>query len=146
MTSKLLLRNRCLSVHTGGGGYPSPRFFPRSLAPGPGVGGYPSPGWGEVPGVPPDRTGLGYPPARSGWGSPDRTRLGYPPSQVRMDYPSQDRTGVLPSQVRMGYPPTRTEQQSQHLLHYGRYASCIHAGGLSYSFFFFVFFGQHLQV
>ena len=43
-------------------GFPSPRFFPRSLVPGP-FQGYPvSPGWG-VPQdrVPPARTLLGYP-------------------------------------------------------------------------------------
>ena len=52
----------CLSVHSRG--YPSPRFFPRSLVPSPFPLGYPSPGWGDwVPhwpgqdGVPPFHPG-----------------------------------------------------------------------------------------
>ena len=71
-------------------------------------------------------TGLGYLLPRSGqdwgtpaphpgqdWGTPSpRTGLGYPP-QPGLEYPS------------------KTEQQSKHLLRGGRYASCIHAGGLS---------------
>ena len=77
-----------------GRGYPSPRFFHRSLVPGPFRGypspgqgwGYPSPSWGYPRiGVPPARTGLGYPLATTG--------LGYPHGQ--------DRTGVplpLPGQ------------------------------------------------
>ena len=130
--------------HLGGGGYPSPRFFPRSFP-----GGYPSPGWGgggtpvlvgeyhipgqksmEYPqpgqeGVPPGqvRMGtpqlvLGYPLARSGWG--------YPPGQVRMGYP-------LASSGWVTLPPSGTEQQSEYLLHSGWYASCGQAGGLSCS-------------
>ena len=94
-------QNRCCQPHpkdgegnvfslttTGrGGGYPSPRFFPRSLVPGP--------------------FGMGYPLARSGWGNP---------------------------------PPPRTEQQSEHLLRGGRYASWVHAGRLSCFVADYVFF------
>ena len=74
--------HRCLSVHTWG--YPSPRFFPRSLFLGPFWGKYHSPGQG-IPqsswGVLQDR------------GTPTRTGLGYHPSQDRCT-PGQDRTGV----------------------------------------------------
>ena len=35
-------------------------------------------------------------------------------------------TGVTPPP-----PPKKTEKQSEYLLHGGRYASCVHAGGLS---------------
>ena len=38
----------------------------------------------------------------------------------------------------LGYPLThQTEQHSEHLLRGGRYASCVHAGGLSCSSFYF---------
>ena len=44
-------------------------------------------------------------------------------------YPSPSRGIPWPG---LGYPPPpKTEQQSEHLLHGGRYASCVHAGGLS---------------
>ena len=111
-----------------GGGGDSPRFFLRSLVPGPGPfqgvpqswltggRGYPSPGqdYPSMYGVPPHprpvRPGWGNSPARPGWGTPGQVRLGYPPP-----------------------PPTpRTVQQSEHLLHGGRYAPCFHAGELSY--------------
>ena len=43
--------------------------------------------------------------------------------------------GVPPSQVRMGGVPcrggTQLGQQKEYSLHGGRYASCVHAGGLS---------------
>ena len=45
-------------------------------------------------------------------------RVGTP--WVRVGTPSQG-----------GYPPARTDQHSEHLLRGRRYASCIHAGGLS---------------
>ena len=95
-----------LTVHTGGGGgcYPSPRFFPRSLVPGP--------FWSP-------RTGLGGPPPR-----PGQDRMGYTPLPG-MGYPRPVRSG-------WGTPPSsRTEQQSEHLLRGWRYASCVHAEGLS---------------
>ena len=47
---------------------------------------------------------------------------------------SQDNLGYLPPPARtgLGYPPPpQTEQQSEHLLHGGRYASCVQVGGLS---------------
>ena len=65
---------------------------------------------------------------------PGQDRTWVPPSQVRMAYPQPEQDwgtpwpgqdGVLPP------PPPRTERQSEHLLRGARYASCIHAGGLS---------------
>ena len=62
----------------------------------------------------------GVPHPRSGWG---RGTLGYP-------FPNQDWMWYSLCQ---GYPPPiqETEQHSEHLLRGGRYASCVHAGGLS---------------
>ena len=58
------------------GGNPSPRFFPRSLAPGLFLG-YPSPGEGAGTPVPAGATPKqGYPPARTGWGYPPPPWLG----------------------------------------------------------------------
>ena len=117
------------------------------------VWGSPQPGqdWGT-----PSHVSMGYPPGQGRTGvSPGHVSIGYPPgqdrtgvppplSQVRMGYPlppASSGCGIPPppSQVRMGYPPARTgipsspgtEQQSGHLLRGGRYASCVHAGGLS---------------
>ena len=98
------------------------------------VGGYPS----QVPlrhgmGLPPPGPGMGYPP---GWGMPLRPGTGYPPRPGTgyppgpgMGYPPGPGTGYPPG-PEMGYPPP-TDQHSEHLLHGGRYASCVHAGGLS---------------
>ena len=117
--------HRCLSIHIGGGGvergFPSPMFFPRPLVPGPswGVakswpGWYLSPGWGYHI--------MGYPTARSGWGTPC-------PSQVRIGYPLPGQDGVpSPGQNWGTPPPLQTEQQSEHLVRGGQYASCVHAG------------------
>ena len=60
------------------------------------------------------------------WGVPQfcpGVTQGYPPSQVRMGYPL----------AQTGVPPIlpKTEEQSEHLLRGGWYASCVHAGGLS---------------
>ena len=97
-----------LSGPAGGGG----------TLPGPAGGGVP---WlGEYPGQ--GGTLVRYPPpARSGWGVPwlGGTLVRYPPGQVRMG----------------GYPArgggTQLGQQKEYSLHGGRYASCVHAGGLS---------------
>ena len=53
------------------------------------------------------------PPVRTGWG--------YPPPPSELD------EGIPPPT----HPCQETEQQSQYLLRGGRYASCVHAGGLS---------------
>ena len=78
----------------------------------PGLSGGPT--WG----TPPSRSRWGstwdtHPPSRSRWGD----RPGYPP-------PSRSRWAAHP-----GYPPL--DQYSMYLLHGGRYASCVHAVGLS---------------
>ena len=98
------------------GGYPA-RSSCGGTLPGP-AGGYP--GWGGTlaRGVPWSGGTLagGYP----GWGG---TLAGGYPGQV-----------PPPSQVRMGgYPDrggTQVGQQKEYSLHGGRYASCVHAGGL----------------
>ena len=70
----------------GGGGYPSPRFFPRSLVPGPFLGVHqdgvpPSQGW-----VPP-QPGMGHPRSQ-GWGTPNphpgvpQPVMGIPPGRT----------------------------------------------------------------
>ena len=77
-----------------------------------------------------------YPLARSGWGVPcpggtlpggtlsggTLPWSGTPPSQVRMG-------GTLPRSGRGG--GTQVGQQKEYSIHGGRYASCVHAGGLS---------------
>ena len=92
---------------------------------------------------------LGYPLVRSGWGVPkdgvplSRSGWGYP----RMEYapvpgwgtpqPGEDggTRGCSTPHPRMRYPPgwgtLRLGQQREYLLCRGRYASCVHAGGLS---------------
>ena len=67
---------------------------------------------------------MGYPPVRSGW------EEGVPPWPFQDGVPPwSGQDGVLPS-----LPPARTKQQSEHLLGSGRYASCVHVGGLSCNF------------
>ena len=72
----------------------------------------------------PARSSQGGYPARSSQGGtlPGGTLLGgYPARGTQVGYP--------PSQVRMG--GTLLGQQKEYSLHGGRYASCVHAGGLS---------------
>ena len=70
-------------------------------------------------------------------GYPRMGVLGYPNGQVRVGggTPGSERVEGVPwgipcGQVRMGVPPG-IGQQSEHLLCDRRYASCVHAGGLS---------------
>ena len=79
--------------------------------------------WDGVPpwtwdGVPPG-PGMGYPP---------QPGMGYPHPRHGMGYPP------IPEMGR-GTPP-QIDQHSEHLLRVGRYASCVHAGGLSCCLFF----------
>ena len=69
--------------------------------PGP-AGGVPQPGRGT------SLAGMGYSPARSDGGGTH---------------------GGVPTRTGMGYPPTG--QQMEYLIRRGRYAFCVHAGGLS---------------
>ena len=111
------------------------------------AGGLPIPGLAEgVPRVPPDQVWMGYPP-RPGTGYPHGPGMGSPrtwnrvPSQTWDGVPSQPgtryplRPGMgYPSRPGIGYPPDLrwgTPPFSEHLLRGGRYASCVHAGGLS---------------
>ena len=103
-------------------GQGTPRGYPGQGTP---PGGYPGqvPPWGGTQArVPPGGRGVprsGYPP-RGG------TRVRYPSG----GYPGQGTPGGVP---RSGTPPggTRVGQQKEYSLHGGRYASCVHAGGLS---------------
>ena len=61
-------------------------------------------------GYPPSRTGWSMPPSKTGWGTP---------------HPGLD--GVSPHLRLDGVPPCQnTDQHNKHLLHGGRYASCVH--------------------
>ena len=124
----------CLSVHTcGGEGYPA-----RSSRLG-GGGGYSDQGvpnqgctlmWGTPPWVPPwsdlAGRGWGYPTS----GTPHQTWLGgggYPDGGIPPWIPP-----VKPGQggTPMGGYPT-SDNRWEYLIRHGRYASCVHAGGLS---------------
>ena len=141
---------RCLSVHggEGGSGYP-PRGGTWPGTPPPPPGGYPdpppggtrTPPGGTWPGTPPGgtRTPGGYLTRYPPRGVVPRPPLGgyltgYPPWQsFRGGYPDPPWGGYL-----TGYPPrggTQLGQHSEYLLHSGRYASCVHAGGLSCYYF-----------
>ena len=93
-------------------------FSPR---PGPDGGGGTPAGGGHLPRVPPGQGRMGGTPTR---GVPIR---GAP-------WPGQDGGGPQPGGTRPGYhphPPPRTGQHMEYLISGGRYASCVHAGGLS---------------
>ena len=124
-------------------------------------GGYPvryPPGGGTRSGTPPGGYPVRYPPGGipgSGppWGG---TRSGTPPGGYPVRYPpgGVPGSGTPPGGTRVRYPPggvpgsgtppggypaqvpppgggTRVGQQKEYSLHGGRYASCVHAGGLS---------------
>ena len=136
-------------LSTRGGGYPSPRFFPRSRVPGPfpwdhpslaqgypsSSCGYPSLNWGSTPGLGVSSPSQGYP--RTGV-LPSQDRTGVSPSQdwgncwPGLGYPLTG-TGLPPGQdmgtpqLGLGYLPCEIEQQSEYLQRGGRYASCGHA-------------------
>ena len=120
----------CLSVHNcGGGGYP---------VLGLGEGGTPSQVWWQggypIPGLvggyplPPDlRWGT---PLDLGWGTP-KTWDGVPPQDLEWGTP-QTWDLVPPLDLGLGTPPRPgTGYPPEHLIRGGRYASCVHAGGLS---------------
>ena len=118
--------HRCLPVNISGEGVPHPRSG--------GGGGYPIPGlaggiphprsdWGGYP-IPGLAGGVphpsGTPLTRSGWvPPPPRPGTGYPPPDLGLG---------TPLDLGWGTPPP---QHSEHLIRGGRYASCVHAGGLS---------------
>ena len=82
------------------------------------LGGYPAGGGGTLLGGVPCRPGQGGGGYPAGGGYPGRVPppAGYPPPQ-----PGQDR----------GEGGTQVGQQKEYSIHGGRYASCVHAGGLS---------------
>ena len=96
---------------------------------------------GGVPGPPPGGVPGQVPPPGGGTRTP---RGGYPVRYPPGGYPAQvPPPGGYPAQVpprggtRLRYPPPRggtwVGQQKEYSLHGGRYASCVHAGGLSCS-------------
>ena len=100
-----------------------------------------TPGGGTLPGqdggVPcQGGTQVGYPPGARTGGYPARGYPGWvPPGRVP---PLGQDGGMLLGGTLPGYPPTRSGwgdtqlgQQKEYSLHGGRYASCVHAGGLS---------------
>ena len=111
-----------------------------------------SPNRGGYPGVLPCQQDGGTPPLTR-WGYPPSARWGTPCSDLGWGYPPIRKDGGTPYWEGCGTPPFRTgwgtppppphqetEQHSDHLLRGGRYASCVHAGGLScLSLFFFCF-------
>ena len=129
----------CLSVHiAGGGGVPCPRSW----------GGTTSQVW--LGGGTPSQVWLGGTHLRSGdWGYlgyPPRPGMGYPPDQVWMRYSPWTLDRVPSPQTWDGVPPPTWDgpppdlgrgtsppplHHSEHLIRGGRYASCVHAGGLS---------------
>ena len=142
---------------TRGGTQPGPVGGWRDTLAGSGWGGYPGSKVPPLAGYPP--TPSRVPLARSGWGGTkvgyppqgtcppwpgqDRgtqpgqggTQVGYPQQgtpQPGWGYPGRvppRQDTPLPGQVRMG--GTQLGQQKEYSLHGGRYASCVHAGGLS---------------
>ena len=110
------------------GEYPIPGLDQKVLHLRSGQGGVPHPrsGWGCP--HPADGGGEGGTPIQDqergrGWSSPSRNGWG-----------TLIETGwVTPCLDWMGYtsPHQETDQHSEHLLRGGRYASCVHAGGLS---------------
>ena len=117
-TTRRYCFHRCLSVNNCGGGYPVQVWM---------VGGNPGQGW--MGGATPSQV-WGGTPAKSGWWGVPHPRSGWwgvPPTMTGW--------GTSPHHDWMGYPP---KQHSEHLLCGGRYASCVHVGGLSCVFTLFV--------
>ena len=106
----------CLSVHIAGGGegYPIPGLASRGATPSQvWLGGTSSQAW----------EGRGTLLTRSGQGTPG-PGMGYP---LDLEKGTPPDLGWGTPRPEMGYPP----QHSEHLIRGGRYASCVHAGGLS---------------
>ena len=142
MTGGCVFMGVCLFNFQRGEGYPHPPMgggvVPHQVLMGMGVtpmlpdGGYPIlPDRGDPP-PPPSEDWMGIPPPPLGVD-------GVPPCQkIWWVPPPHQETGwgyVPPLGDWMGYtlspPPQEIEQQSEHLLPCKRYASCVHAGGLS---------------
>ena len=101
------------------GGVPHPRSRGR---------GYPIPGLdGGYPGYPPTRSGQGTPLTRSEWGTPPDLGWGPPWTWDGVPPSSDLGWGTL---LDLGWGTLLDLGHSEHLLRGGRYASCVHAGGL----------------
>ena len=89
------------------------------------------------------------PPARSSWGYPAGGYL--PPSQVQVGdtLPGVPTTWVPTPLSRYRWEVPQLGHQKEYLICHGRYASCVHAGGLSCYGFFLIssqcnnFHGEH---
>ena len=125
--------DRTTPIRIGWGGVP-----PCNILPNRGGGVTPS----ALDGGTPINTGWDYPPSGlDGVGYPILHDGGYPhPSHQGIPHPSErgDPGMGYPNCYWMGAPPLlpETEQQSEHLLVGWRYASCVHAGGLSFSYWY----------
>ena len=126
----------------GEGGVPHPRSS---------QGGTPSQVWSGVPWVPPSARvphprSRGLPHLRStpdlGWGAP-KTWMGYPPQTWEgVPLPPPRTWDWVPPRPGTGYPPDlglgtppdlgQGTPPPEHLIRGGRYASCVHAGELSF--------------
>ena len=127
----------CLSIHLSvcpQGGYPSQVQLGGGV---PHLARWGVPGQVQMGGVPWPGSSRGVPQPGPVRGVPQPG--GYPPpGQVQQRgvlQPGPDR-GVPPNRdgvpPGMGYPPPRsTGQQMEYLIRRGRYASCVHVGGLS---------------
>ena len=119
------------------GGYPYPIMLCNisQNAMGQPLGGYPArSSWGgTLPGPARGYPGQVPPRARSDGGVPDlgTPPPGYPPPGYPL--PENPPARVPPTRVppQRGRGVPRSGQHREYLLHGGRYASCVHAGGLS---------------
>ena len=143
-TRREVIFSLCLSVHTWGGRVPRPGpdgEYPIQPWTGGGTPARSKWGWYAGEGVPwpgPDRgvpwgtptsQGWGTLLSGPGWGYPGQVQTGgYPPSKA--GWGTWQRVPHLNPQQGLP-PPPGTGQQMEYLIRRGRYASCVHAGGLS---------------
>ena len=111
-----------VSPHLGGGGYPYPIMLCNIS----------QNAMGQTRGGVPCQVQPGGIPCRGGGYPVGGTKVGYPPQQGTPQPGRGDYQGRVPPQPGQdGGGGTQLGQQKEHSLHGGRYASCVHAGGLS---------------